>query len=85
MKEGKLNQIKKETFKEERWDIEKSFLDKENKCVRIPIIDKGIYIDTDVIWEMGDELKKKYPILNFSGEWHTLEKEGKREYLFCFK
>jgi len=84
MKEGKISQIKNEISKE-RWNIKNSFLDKENKCVRIPITDKGIYIDTDVIWEMIEKLEEKYFDLNFLGKWDTLEKDGKREYLFFYK
>jgi len=70
--------------------FDKSFIDKEKKCVHVPVKMpkvKGV-LDIDIeIFSPFETICKKYPDLDFnSNKWDTLSDDnGVKEYLFYFK
>lgn len=73
----------------ENFFIDQSKINEEEKYVSVPVNYPEYYDRDDVVWfwnKVEDELKKKYPDINFSGisEGKSGE-DGKEEFLFYFE
>jgi len=70
--------------------IEQSKINQEEKYISVPISSSSEHEDYDdliiILNKISDELKKKYPDINFSGNWDTkYNVDTKKEFVFYFE